>query len=107
MRLKRSEVLKEVTAIVTAIMANRPELKTEATQISEKVADYVRTKLEDALSQANGHVYNLGRRYGNSNMERMTDHTMRMIQDTHKKVSDLWEEASGRRGYDGTPIEQD
>lgn len=69
------------------------------------IADTFRDILKDALSQASMYVHKLKQRYGNGTIERMTDHTFTLISDCEKKITALWEEASGRNAYDGTPLE--
>ena len=94
MRLSKKELEQEVRT-------NLPSLDEQAIKI---VVDLLQKRLLDALSQASMQVHRLAQRYGNSNIERMTDKTHEMIAGCEKKVTALWEEASGIDAYYGTPL---
>lgn len=100
-RLKREEMALKAKALHEKIRVSmvKGDYEAEVTLI----VDTFREVVLDALSQASMHVRNLHRRYGNDTIERMTDHTSNMIGDCGKKITGLWEEASGISAYDGTP----
>lgn len=101
MRLKREEMVLKAKVLHEKIRVSMAKADYEV-EIA-LIADTFREIALDALSQASMHVRHLHRRYGNDTIERMTDHTSDMIGDCGKKITGLWEEASGISAYDGTP----
>lgn len=101
-RLKREEMVLKAKALHEKIRASMVKGDYEAEVAL--IADAFREVVLDALAQASMYVQKLHRRYGNDTIERMTDHTSEMIGECGKKITYLWEEASGISAYDGTSL---